>query len=288
MERSRGFCFTSFDVEHKPAYDPETMRFLIFQREACPSTESNGREHWQGYVHFKLQVRKKDVASRLSLGAAHAEPRRGSIGAAVNYCRKARTSVSAPEEYGEIPQPGTRTDLRQFTDGLRAGRSIRELAFEYPTVFVRASRGLREFQQMVRPPFRDDIHVHYFHGEAGIGKSRHVWSLLREAYERDDVYVAKDSPQGWFDGYAGQSTVYFEDFGGLFPLKEMLQLIDRYPCSQWIKGSCVPIYATKFYFTANRPPECFYGADPAWLRRLTNVVAVTGGRGGSAPPVEEL
>jgi len=287
MQRSRGHCFTSFDVEHKPLFDESKMSYLVFQRESCPESK---REHWQGYVHFLQPVPQKGVARLLQLSSCHAEPRRGSASQAADYCKKSDTFLGDRMEFGHIPMQGQRSDLVCFTDGIRAGKSIRELAFDQPQAFVRYHRGLMMFQQLQRAPFRDDIEVHYFHGASGIGKSRHVWTLLRPLYEKGHVYVAKDHTQGWFDGYCGESVVYFEDFRGNFPLDQMLQLIDRYPCSQWIKGASVPILATKFYFTSNMHPSMFYGGDEAWLRRLHHVIffpLAEGGSGGesaAAPP----
>lgn len=287
MQRARGHCFTSFDVGQKPIFNEDKMSYLVFQRECCPSSK---REHWQGYVHFLQPVAKKDVAFLLQLSSCHAEPRRGTAGQAADYCKKTNTSLGDRQEYGVMPQQGQRSDLVSFTDGIRAGRSVRDLAFDQPSTFVRYHRGLMMFQQLQRAPFRDTIEVHYIYGESGVGKSRHVWTLLRPLYESGQVYVAKDHSQGWFDGYCGESVVYFEDFRGNFPLDQMLQLVDRYPCYQWIKGASVPILATKFYFTSNYHPDRFYNGDTAWIRRL-NIVQFSpqaeggfGGQSAAGPP----
>ncbi len=117
--------------------------------------------------------------------------------------------------------------------------------------------------------------LHILWGEAGSGKSRHVWELDAEVYP-------VPNPNGgslWFDGYVGQDVVLLDDFYGWCPLHLLLKMADRYPLQVPIKGGHTEFVAKSLYITSNKPWREWYKWDElgnqlmaAFERRIVSCV----------------
>lgn len=286
MERSRNTCFTSYD-DSEPKFTP-MMKYLVFQREKCPTT---GKPHWQGYVEWVQPMEYKKMSEELELKSVHYESRKGSPLQASEYCKKTDSRLSLPKEFGTLSAQGTRSDINAIAQSI-GKRKYRDLIDENREVYVKFHRGFDRLHSLFALSKMREVKVTYIWGEPGIGKSHSVWTPeMIKSYEEGDVYCATDNSQGWLDGYLEQRIIYFDDFDGLWPLKDMLRLTDKYPCSGWVKGGKVNMLHTQVIFSSNKPPESYYGADPAWLRRLENVIRAKparGAQGGRSPPLEEL
>ena len=70
-----------------------------------------------------------------------------------------------------------------------------------------------------------DVKVIYIFGDAGSGKSHYVHEK-----HKYDICVANDYKQP-FETYDYQSVMVFEEFRSDIPYKQMLQYLDKYPCS---------------------------------------------------------
>lgn len=130
------FCFTAFEPE-APEFNAETMRYLIYGRETCPST---GREHWQGYCQLRVKKTVFWVKTHIEgLQRAHIEAARGGYDANKAYCSK----EGRWEEFGEPVKangPRERTDLTTILRQIEEGRSVEELMPEYPDAIARYLR----------------------------------------------------------------------------------------------------------------------------------------------------
>lgn len=97
--------FTSYKDE-EPTWNEVRMRYLVYQRELCPTTD---REHWQGYVEFKRNIRTEVGQKLLGDAECHIEKRKAKTGeAAAKYCKKSETSIAVGNyhEFGEIAENG--------------------------------------------------------------------------------------------------------------------------------------------------------------------------------------
>ncbi len=83
--RRNHWCFTSYAAVLPRVFDVAVVRYVIFQREICPESK---REHWQGYLELKTQMRMGQVKTLLGDPAAHLSPRMGTRSQARDYCRK--------------------------------------------------------------------------------------------------------------------------------------------------------------------------------------------------------
>lgn len=110
--------------------------------------------------------------------------------------------------------------------------------------------------------------VHY--GAPGGGKS----TALR--MHEPGVYI-KTPHSKWWDGYAGERIVVFNDFSGSwFAFHDLMAILDPFPLQVETKGGHVQLLATEFRISSNYPPLGWYSSQKfpfaALNRRLTKVV----------------
>lgn len=243
----------------------DSLRYGVAQLERGES----GTIHWQGYVEFtkprKLGGLKKAIA------AAHFEQRRGTPTQAREYCMKPEGRVSGPFEFGNFKDggQGKRTDLVSAMSMVKDGKTDQEVAEEMPAVWLRYSRGLREYKRICLPPrtFKTEVFVYW--GPTGTGKTRRAFEEHPGAYFK---------PRGdWWDGYEGQTCVVIDDFSGWLPYTFMLHLLDRYPLLVPYKGGFHQFSSRTVIITSNFHPSAWYNdkvkcPDGPLLRRLDSIV----------------
>lgn len=266
--RARNYCFTvnanpSTFFNHWSTCDlPSLIQYIVFQKEVAPET---GHLHVQGYVQLSKALSLKQVQILLR-SKCHLEKANGTGAQNRTYCTKtdSRLDGTEPVERGALKEQGRRTDLEALAERVVAVGSVTaELAREFPAPFVRNYRGLQALARLTSPPAARGVpRVVYLYGSPGCGKSRLAHLMWPNAYK------ATDMKEGWFDGYAGQPAVIFDDFEGQYPLQLMKQLIDYYPMQLPVKGGFVPVAARTFVFTSNVDPLACYCGSEAWARRL--------------------
>lgn len=132
----------------------------------------NGTPHLQGFVNLKKKMRfhpfKKAIGER-----SHIEQARGTDCDNKKYCSKGGDLLL---EVGEPSAQGKRSDLKAAVAALNAGSSMSEVAREFPSVFIRYGRGLRDYVITAglgkSREWKTEVHV--IVGIPGVGKSRHV------------------------------------------------------------------------------------------------------------------
>lgn len=250
-----------------------------------------GTPHLQGYIEFKAPIRLCTL-QRLIPGG-HFEQRRGSGLQASQYCKKGEQSKeewaaegsAGPnfgqganvQEFGELKQQGKSFSLRDATDLIKSGSSLRSIATESPEIFVRHHKGLMALQCALVEPRTEKPNVFVYHGLTGSGKSR----LARESV-KSTPYVWHPQQGQWWDGYAGQESVIMEEFRGQLPFGMLLSLLDRYDCKVQFKGGVMEFRATDIHITSPLPPTQWYQSDKLQtddsveqlLRRITKVIHV--------------
>lgn len=270
MSQFRNFCFTLFDVSKPLNFDQETMKYMVYQTEECPTTK---KRHFQGYIEFKNPVRVAAIKKTLG-DKIHIEKRKGTAQQASDYCMKPESRIEGPWVFGQISQPGKRTDIEEVAEAIKDGATTHDIAVSHPVTYIKYHKGVDKLMAVLDPPKeRQRPCIMLLYGPPGIGKSRWV----RANYP--NAYFAKDTEQGWFDGYDRHEVIVFDEFRGLFPRYEMLQLIDYQPLRLPVKGGYTTIHATTFIFTSNTEPESWYQYDLAWQRRLQEFTIFRSGGG---------
>lgn len=270
---AKNWCFTIFVqpsewLDHWETCDlPPCIKYLAAQLEKCPDTD---REHVQGYIQLKDQKTLSAFQAMIDRGTAHCEPQRSKDdNEAADYCLKERTRVGKSIERGKRKAQGKRNDLAALAQAVvETKESFNDFVVQNPTDFLRYGRNMQALYAVShRPPWRRFCTGYFLWGEPGCGKSRLAHYLAGEGGRL--YYKAKDTDKNWFDGYAGEEVVIFDDFCGKFDRHEMLQLLDPYPLRLPVKGGYVSICVNTVIFTSNQPPEEIYGGNTAWLSRIS-------------------
>lgn len=94
--------------------------------------------------------------------------------------------------------------------------------------------------------------VKVFWGPTGTGKSRRAWDEAGV-----DAYC-KDPRSKFWCGYQGEENVIIDEFRGGIDVAHLLRWFDRYPVRVEIKGSSVPLVASRVWITSNLEPSYWY------------------------------
>nr|WPR18602.1 MAG: replication polyprotein [Chemarfal virus 185] len=134
-------------------------------------------------------------------------------------------------------------------------------------VRVQHYRTIRTIRADFAKPVALEREIHVYWGRTGSGKSRQAWEQSGL-----DAYP-KDPRTKFWDGYNGHEHVVIDEFRGGIDISHVLRWFDRYPVLVEIKGSSMPLVATKIWITSNISPREWYpGLDEetlnALLRRL--------------------
>lgn len=264
-----GYTWLSQLVESKKA------KYAVGQVEVGNET---GTRHLQFYIQLGRSQRINWLKANISK-EAHWEAAKGTAAQCRAYCMKEDTRADGPWEVGEWATQGQTRGLSQAVALLQEGKGLREVAAEFPEVYVRHSRGLRDWVNIMsstgpRRLLEDGPEVWVFWGPSGTGKSRRAFEKWPDAY-------AKLNSDKFWDGYHGQDTVIFDDFkGSSMKLHDFQRVIDRYPLDVEVKGGTVCMSASRYVFTSNKHPSEWYSAeaDPEGtvMRRINEFCADRG------------
>lgn len=271
---SRAFCLTIQTPIEDPDWDDldsivgGSLRFVVWQLEQAPTT---GQLHLQVYLEFSKPVRPsvfklfcaREVDEPLYeqstwCSGFHVEPRRASREAARQYCEVAEwkgeskgrvegpwywPSLAAWDQGGQ----GKRSDLSSACALLKSGGSLVDVARTQPETFVRFERGLSRLADILSPSDFREVEGWFIWGDTGVGKSHWVYSTFGPA----NVYSPPSESPLWFDGYRGQSVLFFEEFDSAVPIKTLLRIVDEYSLAVQVKGGFVNARWTRVIFTGN-------------------------------------
>lgn len=136
-----------------------------------------------------------------------------------------------------------------------------------PRIRVISYRTLRSIAADYVKPVAVVRSVEVFWGPTGTGKSRRAWEEAGM-----DAYC-KDPRSKFWCGYQGEDHVIIDEFRGGIDIAHLLRWFDRYPVRVEIKGSSVPLVASKIWITSNLEPiywypDCDGTTRDALMRRL--------------------
>jgi len=268
LGKARSCCWTlnnysPDDVERIRRYALR-CKYLVFGYEVAPET---GTPHLQGFVSWdnpqSLDKFKTDISQKL-----HLEKTIGTPTQASEYCKyddyPANQKPNIYEEFGELPRQGGRTDWCVALQQIKSGTPVEEVVENQPQLLP-CIRALETFKNKCLKPLNREVEVIVLWGDAGSGKSRWAHDNHPDLYSK--------SPNKWWDGYTGQSTVLLDDFYGYIPYTELLNVLDRYAYHAEVKCGHVWAQWTKVIITSNRPPDQWYsvGMTPALKRRINKI-----------------
>lgn len=179
-----------WDAWHPLTELPDGVVFLAYQEEVAPTT---GQHHMQMFVQYEKAGRYMDKIQQL-LGPCHVETmsKHSSPQKCFDYVTKAETRVNGPWQLGELSKQGQRSDLLEFRDAIKSGRSNTFLATEYFPAYLKYHKSVPHLREVLAPPppprfgpgdFTQDLlplpKATVFHGPTGIGKTQFALAHFR-------------------------------------------------------------------------------------------------------------
>lgn len=236
------------------------VKYFIFQLEIAPTT---GTPHLQGYIQMRKQKTMVSMAALLpgaSLQVAH-----GSAKQCRTYCSKEETRAPGAVLYeqGEITQQGQRKDLEEIKELILKGVSEKQLSLDYFCAWTHNYKAFERFRYLHAVKRNWVTHVIVLTGPTDTGKSRY-------AHEHtDDAFFQHNGK--WFDHYAQQEDVVFDEFyGNRFPYGYLLQLLDRYSMTVETKGGTTNFAPKRIWLISNKNPWEWYNFPiPELTRRIS-------------------
>lgn len=248
------------------------ISYMVQQDEICPDTN---RLHVQGYVEFRNRTRFSTIQKKFP--GMHLEMRKGTAKQASDYCEDDETATKDNRfKFGQISEPeqGKRSDLDLACQLIKDGGSLQDLAEQMPATYVRYKKGLGELKESLaerRQPgqIREIIIVW---GYAGTGKSAFAHQLFKDIYIADRNNAGKLS----FENYAGQSTIFLDEFVGKenLSVSDLKIIADRHDCMLPGRGVSKIGNHQRLVIASNIDPEIWYPDQGAtyWApmrRRIT-------------------
>lgn len=206
------------DKDPRPKWDESKMKRLKYQLEAG---SENGKLHFQGYVSMINSTTLSAVQKHLDIKGAHMEAinvkNPNWVTANEAYVSKLETRVDGPWEFGQIPKPGTRSDLKKIVESIKTGTYNEEtLMEEDPWMFCTYGKKLEIIKSRIGPEAQKrtwQTMIKAFIGPTGTGKT----TLAKTTFP--NAYIVTPSNKGWFDGYNGQEEVIIDEFAYNDPSK---------------------------------------------------------------------
>lgn len=229
-----------------------------------PELGDGGYKHWQILAYF---TRKRSLAQVKECfpATSHCEPTRST--AAENYVHKEETRDGEAFEFGsKASKRNSATDWDAIKESAKNGR-LEDVPSD---VYIRYYRTLRCIAGDHDSPVGVPKEVFVFVGESGTGKSHRAWA------EAGASAYSKDPRTKFWCGYKGQENVVIDEFRGGIDVAHMLRWLDKYPVSVEVKGSSVPLRASRIWITSNLDPAQWYPElDTATLDALRRRIQVT-------------
>jgi len=232
--------------------DLEKLDYVIFQKEACPTT---GRIHLQGYAECKSQLTIKQFKKALNteVNPSGVQRRRGTQKQAIEYCSKEESRIAGPFIFG-TPKRFTereRTDLNSVAEAIENGASLSDIAEQNPKQYIMYNKGIRALKSMKTQHRNFKTEVHWVYGGTGKGKSRYAWTNYPDAYPKNT--------SEWWDLYDPDvyETVIMDDYrcNSKIRFDELLRLFDRYPHLVQQKGATVTFKPKLIILTTTHSPQ---------------------------------
>lgn len=268
MPKNFVFTWNNYTEEsEKRLKDWPTAVYGVYGREVAPET---GTPHLQGYLELKDSVSWDKINKKFP--GVYTSERKGTQAQAIAYCKKDGDFV----EWGtpKSQNQGKRTDLEGVADMVKSGASLKRVAEEYPTAYIKFYKGIWALKSILLSP-RDEVpKVTVLYGATCTGKSKKARELTGP-----DRYVWHPQNGHWFEDYQGEKDVIFEEFRGQLPFGMILSLLDRYDCRVQYKGGSIQFCGTNIVITSPIHPQDWYKKDDLrgdekldqLLRRITDI-----------------
>ncbi len=269
FKQSVNWCFTDFELlDWGKIYEEDNdIGYICWGKEICPKTK---KEHYNGWIQFETKKKKRigGVKKMCHSKKIHVESCMGTVEQNDKYCKK----DGDWKTLGAFTTQGTRTDLMELKKIIDEGGTLREVANNSFSDFIKYNTGFQKYKKMIDQSLRKcfrKVKVIHIHGKTGTGKTRKAMSYS------DDTYKIQGNAMKWWDGYDGEETLVIDEYDSQIPCTEILGILDGYQLRLPIKGSFTyanwkNIIITSNYKKLHRNAKPMHRA--ALKRRITETI----------------
>lgn len=186
--RYRNFCITINNYTEEwidKIAASEDYSYGILGREIG----DNGTPHLQGYLELKKQTRFTSVVNALASlcdgKKPHIEPRRGTAREAADYCKK----DGDYKEWGEMANPGRRTDLEHIKKMIENGKSELDVAQAHFGTWAKNPHVYKKYRELLMAKKGDDYFATRWKDYKIRGWQIIAWSELLFQTDREILWV---------------------------------------------------------------------------------------------------
>lgn len=252
--RTRDFCFTlnnptedDTNFVYSLPYEPG-VRYVVVGYEIGES----GTPHYQGYILFENQREFNTVLQWNDRWHLECRSKHSTSYQAAQYCKKDGDFF----EHGDPPQSAEDSGKKGATErwALAKAGKFEELDPEHIKIY----EYIHAKYHVVTD--RDMLDNLWIFGPSGCGKSKYV-------RDKFPTFYNKNCGNKWWDGYAGEEVVLFDDFSpnhAKFIADYMKIWCDHYAFNAEVKGGMLKIRPKTIIITSQFTlDQCFEGMPEA-------------------------
>lgn len=160
-------------------------------------------------------------------------------------------------EYGTkfASAAGSRTDIHGLLADVRNAKTDWDLAENHGETYLKYYKAVQQLRTQIRPVKDQPTQLYLIVGPTGVGKTRKAYQDWPDLWE----IPISQGLSNWYDGYAGQKYVLYDDFAGSMPLQNALKLFDSWYIRQVpTKGGHVWFNPEIIIITSNYHPSTWY------------------------------
>jgi len=227
--------------------DGGKIKWMIVAKE---TGTRNGTPHLQGACLLKVQTSFGTISKWPGFARAWMQVMRGEPQLSLDYCTKEDAGAFI---FGDLPKPGTRTDLVESIAKIVGGASMVDLAnsedIRDQMNVVKYYNGFKVLQNLRVKDRTSFPYVFWLYGATGTHKTRAAVSASRKICSKAP-YMSNAGGMKWFDGYEGDQCAVIDDFRAKgVSFGDFLRLTDCYPYRVEYKGGYVNWVAEWIFIT---------------------------------------
>ena len=238
---SKNWCFTwnNYPNDYKEKMAAYDVAYLVAGKEQAPTT---GKQHLQGYVQFKKNMRMKAVS--LLFPGAHLEKAKGNSKQNIEYCTKedsdAFTIGTPPKSKGS----GNKIRWDEAKKAACEGR-FDDVPPELQWRFYSTMKQMAK-DHMKKPEPLAGVCGLWIHGAPGTGKTHAVVTTYPDRYIKP---INK-----WWDGYQQEEIIHIDELcpdhtSWITPY--LKKWADKWPFDAEVKGGSLQIRPKRIIITSN-------------------------------------
>jgi hypothetical protein len=227
------FTYNNVTPEYTIDGDLKDIAYMCYEHQIAPDT---GTRHLQGYIRFKNPKRFTTVKNwfkKHNMEGTHFERCEGNEEQNRDYCTREETRAAncMPVEYGTFDKTkgiqGNRSDLESICSKISEGATIKDIATNYGSQFIRYHKGFERMIELTKPepPVEREVKVIILYGDSGCGKSHKVMTK----YGGDPEFLKIPKGRDPWSKYNDQETIFIDEFVySDWDLRNMNEYLDKW------------------------------------------------------------